>query len=139
GQPRHRAWARHAHHSRRRRARDAPGRRRWHDRIDPRPPFVAGTVGVVMSGAALLSPYVHSAYCQAKCPYCDFNSYAATSWPENAYADALLTELRLHAAEAPFAGARIATVFFGGGTPSRFRPATIARLLDGIAAVCPLA
>jgi oxygen-independent coproporphyrinogen-3 oxidase len=96
-------------------------------------------MGAVMSGDAIFSLYVHIPYCQAKCPYCDFNSYAATSWPEDAYAAALLRELQLRAAEPPFAGARIATIFFGGGTPSLFRPATIARLLDGIAATCALA
>ncbi len=89
--------------------------------------------------AGAFSLYVHIPYCQAKCPYCDFNSYAATSWPEDAYTDALLAELRQRSAEAPFAGARIATIFFGGGTPSLFQPATIGRLLDGIAATCPLA
>ena len=74
-----------------------------------------------------------------KCPYCDFNSYASTSWPEDAYADALLAELRLHTVAAPFAGAEVATIFFGGGTPSLFQPATIGRILDGVAGTCPLA
>jgi coproporphyrinogen III oxidase-like Fe-S oxidoreductase len=82
------------------------------------------------------SLYVHIPYCQAKCPYCDFNSYAATSWPEDAYADALLAELRHRSDEAPFAGAAIRTIFFGGGTPSLFQPRTIERLLNGIAATC---
>ncbi|MCC6764399.1 MAG: radical SAM family heme chaperone HemW [Deltaproteobacteria bacterium] len=90
-----------------------------------------------MSGR--FSLYVHVPYCQAKCPYCDFNSYAATRWPEDAYADALLAELRRRAAEPPFAGAAVATIFFGGGTPSLFRPRTIERLLTGIATTCPVA
>ena len=85
------------------------------------------------------SLYVHIPYCQAKCPYCDFNSYAAATWPEDAYARALLAELRARAAEPPFDGARVGTIFFGGGTPSLFQPATIARLLDGVAATCSLA
>ncbi len=85
------------------------------------------------------SLYVHIPYCEAKCPYCDFNSYAAARWPEDAYADALLAELRRRSAEAPFAEAQIATVFFGGGTPSLFEARTIGRLLDGIAATCVLA
>lgn len=84
------------------------------------------------------SLYVHIPYCQAKCPYCDFNSYAATSWPEDAYADALLRELRLRIGEPPFVGAAIGTIFFGGGTPSLFQPRTIERLLDGVAATCPV-
>jgi oxygen-independent coproporphyrinogen-3 oxidase len=85
------------------------------------------------------SLYVHIPYCQAKCPYCDFNSYAAATWPEDAYARALIAELRQWSAEPPFAGAAVGTIFFGGGTPSLFQPATIGSLLDAIAAACPLA
>lgn len=85
------------------------------------------------------SLYVHIPYCQAKCPYCDFNSYAATSWPEEAYARALIDELRARSSEPPFAGSTVGTIFFGGGTPSLFQPATIGSLLDAVAATCTLA
>ena len=85
------------------------------------------------------SLYLHIPYCQAKCGYCDFNSYAAAAWPEDAYADALLAELDVHLAAAPWRNTTLRTIFFGGGTPSLFRPETIARLLDGIAARWPLA
>lgn len=78
--------------------------------------------------------YLHIPYCLAKCPYCDFNSYAARVWPEDAYADALLAELAHAASAPPFAGATATSIFFGGGTPSLFAPRTIARLLDGVAA-----
>ncbi|HZR83840.1 MAG TPA: radical SAM family heme chaperone HemW [Candidatus Binatia bacterium] len=77
--------------------------------------------------------YVHIPYCLAKCPYCDFNSYAARTWPEAEYAAALERELAHHAASEPFRDAEIATIFFGGGTPSLFEPKTIARLLDAAA------
>lgn len=83
--------------------------------------------------------YVHIPYCHAKCPYCDFNSYAATTWPEDRYADALLAELTAYAGTPTWRSATVATIFFGGGTPSLFRPATIARVLDGIAARCRVA
>jgi putative oxygen-independent coproporphyrinogen III oxidase len=85
------------------------------------------------------SLYVHIPYCEAKCPYCDFNSYAAATWPEDAYARALIAELRARSAEPPFAGAAVGTIFFGGGTPSLFQPATIGALLDAIAATCTFA
>ena len=39
------------------------------------------------------SLYVHIPYCQAKCPYCDFNSYAAATWPEADYTRALILEM----------------------------------------------
>jgi len=76
------------------------------------------------------SLYLHIPYCQAKCPYCDFNSHAATTWPEEDYTRALIGEMRRRAEEAAFKGNSIATIFFGGGTPSLFAPASIESLLD---------
>ncbi len=83
--------------------------------------------------------YVHVPYCLAKCPYCDFNSYAAQVWPEERYADALLEELESRAGEAPFRAATVQSVFFGGGTPSLFAPRTIVRLLEGVRACLDVA
>lgn len=76
------------------------------------------------------SLYIHIPYCQAKCPYCDFNSYAASTWPEVEYTRALISELRRRAHEPPFWGNSIATIFFGGGTPSLFRPDSIGCVLN---------
>jgi oxygen-independent coproporphyrinogen-3 oxidase len=74
--------------------------------------------------------YVHIPYCQAKCPYCDFNSYAAEHWPEDRYVAALSSEISHYAHCAPFSGKELSTVFFGGGTPSLFAPESIKRILD---------
>lgn len=82
---------------------------------------------------------MHLPYCLSKCPYCDFNSYAARTWPEDAYASALERELAHGAREEPFASARLGSIFFGGGTPSLFEPHTIGRLLDAAAAHLRLA
>ena len=76
------------------------------------------------------SLYVHIPYCQAKCPYCDFNSYAAQQWPETEYVDALCAEMRHYAQRPPWNDAQVQTVFFGGGTPSLFAPASIATILN---------
>jgi len=76
------------------------------------------------------SLYIHIPYCQAKCPYCDFNSYAASAWPEADYTAALIGEIERRCAEAPFAGQSLRTIFFGGGTPSLFAPESISRILD---------
>jgi len=82
---------------------------------------------------AAFSLYLHIPYCQSKCPYCDFNSHAAAQWPEDDYVRALTAELERRADEPPWAGRRLKTIFFGGGTPSLFRPESIARVLDAAA------
>jgi oxygen-independent coproporphyrinogen-3 oxidase len=77
------------------------------------------------------SLYIHIPWCQAKCPYCDFNSYAAASWPEAEYTGALIGELRRRAQDAVWAQAGgLKTIFFGGGTPSLFKPESIGLLLE---------
>jgi putative oxygen-independent coproporphyrinogen III oxidase len=85
-----------------------------------------------------LSLYVHLPWCVRKCPYCDFNSYAARgALPERRYVAALLRDLDT---EASFAQGRpLATIFIGGGTPSLFSAAAIDELLGGIRARVPLA
>ena len=76
------------------------------------------------------SLYIHIPYCESKCPYCDFNSYAVKGWPEAEYTRALIAELQYRAAQAPWAGDTIRTIFFGGGTPSLFQPSSLARVLE---------
>jgi oxygen-independent coproporphyrinogen-3 oxidase len=76
------------------------------------------------------SLYVHIPYCESKCPYCDFNSYAVKGWPEAEYTQALVAEMRHHAAQPPWAGNPLRTIFFGGGTPSLFQPSSLARVLE---------
>jgi oxygen-independent coproporphyrinogen-3 oxidase len=85
-----------------------------------------------------LSLYVHLPWCVRKCPYCDFNSYeAGGSIPDLDYVDALLRDLDL---ELSMAGDRpLTSIFIGGGTPSLFSGAAIARLLDGVRARVALA
>ena len=82
-----------------------------------------------MSGLGL---YVHFPWCVKKCPYCDFNSHPLRgSLDEAGYLDALLRDAE--AAFATVAPGACDTVFFGGGTPSLFSPATFARLLGALA------
>ncbi|HET8701771.1 MAG TPA: radical SAM family heme chaperone HemW [Nitrococcus sp.] len=78
-----------------------------------------------------LALYVHLPWCVRKCPYCDFNSHALRgSLPAEAYVDALLADVAREAGHTH--GRTIGSIFFGGGTPSLFPPATLARLLDGL-------
>ena len=48
--------------------------------------------------------------------------------------EALRRELELYASSDDWQGRRVQSVFFGGGTPSIFRPASIGRLLESVAA-----
>jgi oxygen-independent coproporphyrinogen III oxidase len=76
------------------------------------------------------SLYIHIPWCQSKCPYCDFNSHAATAWPEGEYVRALIAEMDRRAEDAGWRGKALRTIFFGGGTPSLFEPRSIGRILD---------
>jgi len=83
-----------------------------------------------------LGLYVHLPWCERKCPYCDFNSHAATDIPEERYVACLLEDLR---SDLPLvAGRTVETLFIGGGTPSLFSAAAIRRLLQGVATLVPL-
>ena len=82
------------------------------------------------------SLYVHIPWCHSKCPYCDFNSHAAATWPETDYIRALVSELEHRAGAAPFAGESVKTIFFGGGTPSLFAPESIGAILEAADRLC---
>ncbi len=75
-----------------------------------------------------LALYVHWPFCVTKCPYCDFNSHVRASIDNAAWRTALLADLAHEAARLP--GRRLASIFFGGGTPSLMPPATVAAIID---------
>lgn len=71
--------------------------------------------------------YIHWPFCAKKCPYCDFNSHVRAGVDVAAWQAALMDDLR---AEASVAGGEpLASIFFGGGTPSLMPPALVAALL----------
>ncbi len=77
--------------------------------------------------------YIHWPFCLAKCPYCDFNSHVRERIPQARFAQALRTELAWEAARL---GRRpLASIFFGGGTPSLMDPATVADLIADAASL----
>ena len=75
-----------------------------------------------------LALYVHWPFCVSKCPYCDFNSHVRAGVDEAAWRDALLADLAHEAALT--SGRTLASIFFGGGTPSLMPPATVAALFE---------
>lgn len=76
--------------------------------------------------------YVHWPFCQAKCPYCDFNSHVRDGVDHGRWRAALLRELDHMAALAE--PAEVTSVFFGGGTPSLMEPETVGAVLERVAA-----
>ena len=74
-----------------------------------------------------LALYIHWPFCLAKCPYCDFNSHVRDRIDQRRFAAALRTELAWEAARL---GPRpLASIFFGGGTPSLMDAQTVADLI----------
>ena len=84
------------------------------------------------------SLYVHIPYCISKCPYCDFNSHVVAEIPEVEYVDALVRELQHYGDMEVWRGRTVQSIFFGGGTPSTFRPQSIGKLLAWVAATFPI-
>ncbi len=84
-----------------------------------------------------ISVYVHIPFCTYKCGYCDFNAYAGLDALMPAYARALVAEIAGYADV--LAGRTIATVGFGGGTPSEVPAADIAAVLEALRARAPFA
>ncbi|WP_170430731.1 radical SAM family heme chaperone HemW [Ruegeria arenilitoris] len=72
--------------------------------------------------------YVHWPFCEAKCPYCDFNSHVSRNIDQKQWLNPYLSELRRSAAETP--DRVLNTIFFGGGTPSLMEPDTVAAVID---------
>jgi oxygen-independent coproporphyrinogen-3 oxidase len=80
-----------------------------------------------------LGVYLHVPFCERICPYCDFPVIAARSLEraaEQRYVAALRMELAARCGE--LQGRRLATVYFGGGTPSLLSPQSVAELLDAV-------
>ncbi|RKF13368.1 coproporphyrinogen III oxidase [Roseovarius spongiae] len=74
--------------------------------------------------------YIHWPFCEAKCPYCDFNSHVAREINQSAWRRAYLTEIDRVAALTPDRVLR--SVFFGGGTPSLMAPETVDAILTRV-------
>jgi oxygen-independent coproporphyrinogen-3 oxidase len=72
--------------------------------------------------------YVHLPFCPYICPYCDFAKWAWDDAKAARYLDGLHAEL----AAAPQVAAR--TVFFGGGTPTTYRPEEIGSVIAAVRA-----
>ena len=77
-----------------------------------------------------LAIYLHWPFCQSKCPYCDFNSHVAEKVDQDQWAEAFEVEVSRFAEE--LGPKRIASIYFGGGTPSLMHPETVDRILSAV-------
>jgi oxygen-independent coproporphyrinogen III oxidase len=73
--------------------------------------------------------YIHVPFCVEKCHYCAFVSAPPQNNELIEYSELLMRELQLH----PSGGGPVASIYFGGGTPSLLQPLQIAEMLERIA------
>ena len=89
-----------------------------------------------------LSLYIHIPYCIHKCGYCDFNSHKINALEMDDYVEALLEEAVFYSSKIETKRAeekddgpsapnwQIATIFFGGGTPTTLPASQLIRILE---------
>lgn len=77
--------------------------------------------------------YIHVPFCARRCSYCDFAIAVRREVPSRQFVDAVLEEWhRWTSWETWQRDPVLATVYLGGGTPSRLDPGELRRLLDGV-------
>lgn len=80
--------------------------------------------------------YVHVPFCAVRCGYCDFNTYTATELggggSQAAYAGHAVAEVEYAATALGPDRPEVATVFFGGGTPTLLPADDLTRVLSAI-------
>lgn len=92
---------------------------------------------------AVLNPapvalYIHWPYCSRICPYCDFNVTRDRGHTDTQQAlfEAIRADLRTQASW--LGPRRLASVFFGGGTPSLMKPDWVAALINEAKTLFPV-
>jgi len=75
--------------------------------------------------------YIHFPFCNSKCVYCDFYSIVQLE-AKPRYLNALRKEIKLYQQSSPFAGARLSTLYLGGGTPSLLTAEELKQLLHWV-------
>ncbi len=93
--------------------------------------------------AVPLGIYVHVPFCAVRCGYCDFNTYTATELggggSQAEYAGRAVAEVELAARTLGPDRPEVATVFFGGGTPTLLPADDLVLLLGAVRSAFGLA
>ena len=81
--------------------------------------------------------YIHWPFCEAKCPYCDFNSHVRHGGvTQSDYVEAYKREIAYFASLTK--DKLVTSVFFGGGTPSLMNPETLDAILAEVRNTWPM-
>jgi oxygen-independent coproporphyrinogen-3 oxidase len=102
-------------------------------------PGEPGGIAVPGGAPADLHVYLHAPYCRIQCPYCTFYTLLRPSGgaPMLRFLRALEREWDLRVRPWLDAGARLRTVYLGGGTPSDLPHDALVRFLDRLQAGIP--
>jgi len=76
------------------------------------------------------SLYIHIPFCQSKCLYCSFSSFAGLEAHHDRYVQALITDIETRSAADE--AAPLETIFIGGGTPTILQPESLTKVLECI-------
>src|SRR5690242_3389933 len=72
--------------------------------------------------------YIHIPFCSSRCSYCDFATGIYQGELAERYVRALLNEIR----SLQLSGARVDTIYFGGGTPSLLEPLQLQKIVTAL-------
>jgi oxygen-independent coproporphyrinogen-3 oxidase len=84
-----------------------------------------------------ISIYLHFPFCQKRCAYCDFVTYAGKSHLISRFIEAIQKEIT-EVAKGIAPGTQVHTIYFGGGTPSLLPEDSIKELLGLIFSKFPI-
>lgn len=72
--------------------------------------------------------YLHFPFCEQKCRYCDFSSWAGKEKQMDSYLEALFQEMESYKGESQ--DEEISSIFMGGGTPTLFHGELLVKTLE---------
>jgi len=81
------------------------------------------------------SAYIHIPFCQHKCDFCDFAAFAGLDDLSEEYSRVVVQEINQRLNKDPNAE-KLATVFFGGGTPGYVPPQQLANIIEALRQNC---
>jgi len=88
-----------------------------------------------MNSKGQIGLYIHWPFCLSKCPYCDFNVHVRDQIDHDRWQAAYIRCLETYAELTK--GRVLASIFFGGGTPSTMKPEVVGSIIDKARSLWP--